>query len=348
MIETQDYLIALGGFISALFLFWIGKPIANKVGLVDKPGGRKQHEGAIPLIGGIVIFIVFAGTGLVADLNDSFPFWALMSAVLILLIVGVIDDRSNVLPWLRFAIQIAVAIFVVVFCGAEIQNLGNLLGFGDIDLGHGAKLFSVVCLVLLMNAFNMIDGLDGLAGGFMAIVLAWLFAVFYQGGVDNHAIALLLLFTPLMMFLLLNMRHPLRKKASVFLGDAGSLSLALLLGFFVMTAGKESGGQSLVPPVTIMWFVGLPVIDAFSIFFTRLKNGRHPFQADRLHLHYQLVDRGFSAGQATALLLALTFIFCLIGYSAAVTNIPEYIYAYSWSSLLLGYTAYNLRQYKQI
>lgn len=336
-------LLAFVGFFMTLALFWGLRPIANKIGLVDNPGGRKQHDGAIPLIGGLVIVLVFFVLGLIAQLHSAINFLPLMGGVLFLLTVGVMDDKVHVQPWVRFVIQIWVSCYIVVFCGAEIENLGNLLGFGEIDLGYLAKPFSVICLVLLMNAINMFDGLDGLAGGFMAIVLGWLMLVYAQNGHDFHALSILFLLTPLCAFLFLNMRHPLREKASVFLGDAGSLSLGLLVGFFAISAAKGQGTEFILPPVAIIWFVGVPVIDAFSLFFVRLKKGGHPFEADRLHLHYKLVDRGFSPKNTVYILLGLSFVFCAIGYFAVVLDVPDYILTYSWTAILAGYTAYNLK-----
>jgi len=357
-ITTNTDLLALIGFVFSLIAYQLAKPLAVKMGLVDLPdkkGGRKRHEGAIPLIGGLVIVLMFWLLGALAGLNDinndlfiygTLPFNYLMGGVLFLLAIGIVDDKANVHPWARFVIQFWLAAYIVVFCGAEINNLGNLLGFGDIQLGYITKPFSVVCFVLFMNAFNMMDGLDGLAGGIAAIILGWLMVIFTKYDAPLYAAAILLLLAPIYAFLFYNYRHPFRKKASIFLGDAGSLSLALLIGFFAMSAAKNVGGEFMIPPVVIIWLFGVPVIDAFSLFFVRLKNGRHPFQPDRNHIHYKLIDWGFSPAQATNALLALTFLFCAIGYLGHKAGAPDYVLCYSWSAILLGYTFYNLKHDK--
>ena len=344
MTSTLPYpLLAFVGFCMTLALFWGLRPVAAKIGLVDQPGGRKQHDGAIPLIGGLVIILVYFVLGLIAQLHQAINFMPLMGGVLFLLTVGVMDDKVHIQPWVRFVIQIWVSCYIVVFCGAEIENLGNLLGFGEINLSYAAKPFSVTCLVLLMNAINMMDGLDGLASGFMAIVLGWLMLIYFQNGYAIEGSTILLLLAPLAAFLFLNMRHPLREKASVFLGDAGSLTLGLLVGFFAISAAKGQGTEFILPPVAIIWFMTVPVMDAFSLFFVRLKKGGHPFEADRLHLHYKLVDHGFNPKNAVYVLLGLSFVFCAIGYFGAVLNVPDYILTYSWTAMLAGYTAYNLK-----
>ncbi len=157
-------MLAAVGFFASLILFIVGKKIAPLVGLTDAPdiitGGRKNHEGSIPLIGGLVIIPVYTILVLYAGVQELLPLYWLMPAVILLLIVGVVDDRFHIMPWVRFIIQIWVAAFVVVECGAELTNLGNLFGFGAIEMGWFGKIFAVTCLVLLMNAINILDGVD--------------------------------------------------------------------------------------------------------------------------------------------------------------------------------------------
>ncbi|HPF77740.1 MAG TPA: MraY family glycosyltransferase, partial [Alphaproteobacteria bacterium] len=163
METSQLILIALVGFWASLALFKIGIVLAGKVGLVDKPGGRKIHDGAVPLVGGLIIVPVFAVLCYMADLPSLMLLSPLFGGVLLLLIIGALDDKFHIHPWARFVIQIWLACYIVIFCQGEIENLGNLYGFGDVHLGWFAKVFSVTCLVLLMNAINMLDGMDGLA-----------------------------------------------------------------------------------------------------------------------------------------------------------------------------------------
>jgi len=331
------------GFIVSLVLFFISKKLAVKAGLTDHPGGRKDHEGAIPLIGGLVIFPVFAGLVLVADFQNSLPLYGLLAAAFLLLIMGAADDRFHIMPWVRFILQIWVATFVVVVCDAKLTNLGNLFGAGDANLAWGDEIFSVTCLVLLMNAINMLDGVDGLVGSFMLAALGWLAFAFYQVGELTVLFAILFLIVSILGFLVFNGRYPFHHKASVFLGDAGSLSLALLLGYFAIIAAQEGGGHQILAPVSIIWIMTLPIVDTFAVFFVRVKQGRSPFDADRLHAHYNLIDAGYTPGKTTLILFIFSLVAGAIGYYAPLYGVPEYVLLYSWSVIWLGYTYYRLK-----
>ncbi len=343
-------IIALAGFIASLILFKVGIKYAARIGLVDNPGGRKQHDGAIPLIGGLIIIPVFAVLSLFAGLQNSMLLLPLLGGIFLLLSVGALDDRFHIHPWVRFVIQIWVASYVVVFCGGEIENLGNLFGFGDVHLGWMAKPFSVTCLVLLMNAINMLDGMDGLAGGFVAVALGWLIFAAYQAGFFVPLWAMLFLLVPIIAFLVFNARHLFCKKASVFLGDAGSLSLAVLVGLFAINMAQSASTPEIpelrqaIPAVVIIWIMTLPIMDTFAIFFVRMKQGRSPFEADRLHAHHKVIDYGLPPEKATPLILFFALISGGIGYFGIQMGVPEYVLLYSWSAILAGYTYYNLKK----
>lgn len=343
MLIESYYLLALTGFVASIILIFFGKKIAFAIGLVDAPGGRKNHEGAIPLIGGIVIVPVFAVMTLYAGLQDVLPLYSLLAGVAVLLLMGFQDDRTHILPWVRFIVQIWVASFVVVECGVELSNLGNLFGFGDTELGGGSKIFSVVCLVLLMNAINMLDGVDGLLGSFLIVAFGWLAFVFWSMGQVEIAHTILLLLVPIIAFLMFNARYPFHSKASIFLGDAGSLSLALLLGYFAILSAQNVGADQILHPVSIIWIMTLPIVDTFAVFFVRVKQGRSPFDADRLHTHYKLIDYGFSPATTTFLLFFFAVMTGAIGVFAPRFGVPEYILLYGWSIIWLGYTAHRLK-----
>lgn len=338
---TYPYFVGFG-LIVAFVLFRIGIKYAPKFGLMDKPGGRKTHEGSIPLIGGLIIIPVFAALVYTSGLQTQTFLAPLLGGVVLLLSIGLMDDKFHIHPWVRFVVQIWIASYVVIFCDANIGNLGNLFGFGDIQMSYFfGKIFSVVCLVLLMNAINMLDGMDGLAGGFLTVALGWLMVAAYVAGATLAFWGMAFLMTPLVAFLIFNARYPMHKKASVFLGDAGSLSLALIIGWFAIQMAKSP--DPMMSPVVIIWIMTLPIMDTFAIFFTRKKQGRSPFEADRLHLHYKIQDAGHRPAIVTPLLLVLALITGGIGYVGIQIGVPEYVLLYSWSAILLGYTYYRIK-----
>lgn len=344
MDQSQLLLLALGGFWASLAFFKIGLIVARKIGLVDQPGGRKTHEGAIPLIGGLIIVPVFAALSYAAHIPDLMTLSPLFGGVILLLVIGALDDKFHIHPWARFVIQIWLACYVVIFCHGEIENLGNLFGFGDVHLGWFSKVFSVTCLVLLMNAINMLDGMDGLAGGFVAVALGWLMLAAYNTNFMVPFWAMAFLLVPVLGFLFFNARHPLRKKAVMFLGDAGSLSLALILGWFAIKMAQVPEPNQVMPAVVIIWIMTVPIMDTFAIFFVRMKQGRSPFEADRLHIHYKIQDMGIDIKYVTPIILGFAVITGGIGYLGIKIGIPEYVLLYSWSAILGGYTYYRIKR----
>jgi UDP-GlcNAc:undecaprenyl-phosphate GlcNAc-1-phosphate transferase len=325
----------------SFLLVEIGKRLAPMFGFVDRPGGRKTHEQAVPLIGGLMIVTVFVAGIFAFDLKTQDIFYLLIGIMLTAL-MGAWDDRAHLLPWLRFCLQIWLACFVVIFAGAELRMLGNLFGFGPIGLNVFSVAFSVTCLVLFMNAMNMLDGLDGLAGGYFFILALALIILGFAGNIAMHPSLIFVLMVPLGIFLFYNMRTPFRNRAAIFLGDAGSLSISLLLGWLAIKT-VTSSSEIYIPPVTIIWLMTVPIVETFSIFFTRMGLGRSPFEADRLHLHYLLKDRGWPPILITPFILSLAAISCAVGVSAAFLPIPEAIYLYSWSALLIMVTFLRIR-----
>lgn len=344
MDHSDLIIIALAGFWASLILLKAGIFFAKKFDLVDQPGGRKKHDGAIPLVGGLIIVPVFAGLCYIAGLPDLMLLSPLFGGVLLLLIIGAMDDKFHIHPWARFVIQIWLACYVVIFCHGEIENLGNLFGFGDVHLGWFAKAFSVTCLVLLMNAINMLDGLDGLASGFISVALGWLMFAAYQANFIIPFWAMAFLLMPILGFMVFNARHPCREKASIFLGDAGSLSLALILGWFAIKLAQVPEPNEIFPAVVIIWIMTVPIMDTFAIFFTRMKKGQSPFEADRLHTHYQLQDCGIDPKLVSPIIWGVAFVTGGIGYLGIKIGIPEYVLLYSWSGILIGYTYYRIKK----
>ena len=348
MLDFTQYPYFAGlGLVVTFILFRLGIKYAPKLGLLDTPdaemGGRKDHEGAIPLIGGLIILPVYAALVYSSALQTQTFLAPLLGGVLLLLTIGALDDKFHLHPWARFIIQIWLACYVVIFCDANIGNLGNLFGFGNVALGElGGKAFSVICLVLLMNAINLLDGMDGLCGGFLLIALGWLMWVALSAGAILPFWAMAFLAVPIAGFLIFNARYPFHKKASAFLGDAGSLSLGLIVGWFAIQMAKAP--DPMIAPVGIIWIMSVPIMDTFAVFFTRKKQGKSPFLPDRLHGHYKIQDvMRWKPQIVTPIMWSLAIITGAIGYYGLEVGIPEYVLLYIWSAILLAYTFWRLK-----
>lgn len=323
--------------LTAVALF-AGRLMALRVGFSDRPGGRKRHDQPVPPIGGLVIVPVFIAISWAAGLEAVIP-WPLATGLGALLLMGAFDDARGIKPAIKFAIMLWTACFVVIFGEMQIGNLGNLFGFGEVELGWLSKGFTILCLALLMNALNMMDGVDGLAGGFCALAVFWFLVVCLGAGGSHSAdgLALGILLAVLLGFLVFNMRAPWCKSASVFLGDAGSLCLGLLLGWFCIRLSQ--GGTKLLEPVTVIWMIALPVMDAFALFIARSLRGKHPFNADRRHLHHRFLDAGLSPARTTAVILSIVAVMALTGFVAQVYVLPHVVLFGLWMILFVIHTA---------
>ncbi len=345
--------ICLTGFALSYILFARGQFLARKLKFVDKAvqdKDRKDHVGAVPPIGGLIIIPVFMLCIILERLLGEvwLVSWPVVAALGAILVMGAVDDKYDLSARFRFIFQFAVATFIVLCAQAKLGFLGSLFGPGETYTGFLAVPFTVLCLVVLMNALNMLDGLDGLSGGWCMIVL-----LIFAGAAALEerwpfVWASLFMIGPLCAFLIFNMRHPWRRKASIFMGDAGALALALFIGWLVirMSQGVENDKYAYVlPPAVLIWVLAVPIMDLFALFFTRLAQKRHPFSPDRYHLHYRLIARGLSTGQATWSMLGITLFLAVIGLGLYVLGTPDYILMYLWIAVLLAHTARTYMKY---
>lgn len=329
-------LFVIAAFAVTVLALWGGRHFALRFGFADHPGGRKRHDHPVPPIGGLVILPVFVGLSWLAGLDAIVPA-PLAGGIALLLLMGAIDDARTISPAVKFALMVLTATFVVIFGEAQIGSLGNLFGFGPVKLEWMSKGFTVLSLVLLMNALNMLDGVDGLAGGFCALVAFWMLIVCAGAGYGAYALTLAILLAAVLGFLVFNMRAPWRRSASVFLGDSGSLCLGLVLGWFCIRLTQGNGAP--LAPVTVIWIIALPVMDAFALFLARSLRGLHPFNADRRHLHHRLLDAGLSPGQTTWVMLGIISVMALTGFAAQAYAVPPVVLFGLWMVLFIIHVA---------
>lgn len=326
-----SFLIA---FITTVAITPLARLIAIKWGYVDEPGGRKIHRAPIPPIGGFVIFTLFIIANMLL-FSFTPQLLSLYAALILLMVTGIIDDKNPVPALLKFIIHFIAAGIIVFGGGAQLENMGNMLGFGDWHLGWFAYIFSVACVVYLINAINMMDGLDGLAGGKSFIILLWLMIGAYMHGDSNTLLHIGLLAAPLLGFLIYNMRHPLRQRANIFLGDTGSMGLGLVIAWFCIHASQ--GDNALYTPISIAWIIALPIIDAFGLFAMRIYEGRHPFAPDLRHFHHHFIHAGFPVGESTFMILSLGFTLGAVGFASSQLNWPESLMTALWVVLWIGH-----------
>ncbi|ANB03184.1 glycosyltransferase family 4 protein [Ectothiorhodospira sp. BSL-9] len=322
-------------------------------GLVDHPGGHRAHRHPTPLIGGIAITVsmllcclvahgLWGGQGL---LEGPLPV-ALIAAMVLLLAVGVWDDARAISVRIRFGAQ-ALAVAVLLGSGVAIFDIGivslDVLPWSWLALAV-ASLITLVAVVGCINAYNLVDGMDGLAAGLGAVTLAGLLWLVMWSGQAPTAMLVFAQLGALVGFLWLNLRVG-RPRALVFLGDAGSTTLGLLLAYWVIVLSQP--GVALLPPESALWLLGVPIVDTLRVMVERWARGGSPFKPGHDHLHHLLQGAGFSVNRALAVMLLVHGLMVVVGLAQAQLHFPPEIMVLGWA-LLLPVSMLGARRLRQV
>jgi len=290
----------------------LGNFAKEKKFLVDIPDrSRKFHTRATPLTGGIgILLAVIISTQIYLDmynLNGYMPEFSLQLyiASIPLLLLFLIDDFKSLRPLYRLSFQIILSLYVIFSTDVYLKNLGDLFGFGEIQLGVFGIPFTIFCVVGIMNAFNMIDGINGLCAG--SAMMALLFIGFYSGLMYDSV--LIIIIGSMIGFLIFNLRF-FGKKRGVFLGDSGSN----LIGFWVAWCAIYSSQNLMyeVEAITMLWFVAIPLLDCVGLIFSRPKRGISIASPGRDHIHHKLM-LNYSAEGSLGIILIISFCTGLLG-----------------------------------
>ena len=307
-------------FLCSFFINAVARGIARKNNiLIDLPDkNRKFHKRATPLTGGISIYIgsilsIYLMQILgIFSIEQSYYQHAILVCGAIIVISFLFDDAIELNSLLRLFIQILVALVFVVWSNAYLINLGDLFGFGSIILSKPLSLiFTTFCIVGVMNAFNMIDGINGLCSGLVFIAMLIL-GIFYNGFIYTQ---LVFAVGAIAGFLIFNLGI-IGKKRWVFLGDHGSNLLGFLTAMAMIGASQELVFD--FSPVTALWIIAVPFLDCIGLILKRFMRGVGPFTADRDHLHHKLMDRGYSAKTTLVIILSLSIFASFLGIALEI------------------------------
>ena len=280
----------ISAFLLALLLLPVIRKVALRIDLVDKPNQRKVHQQPVPLVGGIGVFLASTLTlGLALSFETKpLTFINTYVAAAILLLMGVLDDRFDLKASLKLAIQFVLAHFIYSQ-GIKIESMHGLWGVYELAPWVQYTL-TLTVIAGSINAFNLMDGIDGLAAG---LAIAG-FAVFSLLAMLTNEHGLVLVFLTCMGALLAFLRFNLSKHQKIFMGDAGSLTL----GFVLVVAGirllqsAQTADQASLTALGVVAILLVPVFDALRVFRRRMKSGKSPFSADRTHLHHLILSAG--------------------------------------------------------
>ncbi len=297
--------------------------LAYILGAVDKPNARRVNIKPMPTMGGLAIFIAFNFSTFVL-LREQFPTHELFSVFLaecIIILTGIIDDIRELSPKAKLAGILAASLVIYFLAGIRMNEV-TLPIFGSFQLGWWSLPITIIWIIAITNAVNLIDGLDGLATGVSIIALFTMgvMAYFFLNMTNVYvAIWIFAMVAALIGFLPHNF-HP----ASIFLGDTGSLFIGFMMAVFSLKGLKNVTFISLLMPVVIM---GVPITDTVYAILRRLLNKKPIMQADKHHLHHRLMQLGLSHRQTVLVIYGLSLVFAFISLLYPLSTL--------WGSVLL-------------
>jgi len=313
---------AAASFALCLLAIFGLRPLAIAVDLIDRPGGRKTHHGDVPIVGGLAMFMgIVLGIGLL-PLGEATGA-SFLAACTILVTIGLVDDRFDLSPWTRLPGQVAASIVLIVGSGAVVTTLGAPFGNGELVLsGLGAVLFTVLITMAAINAFNMLDGMDGLAGAMALTSLLAIALASWLAGAPALMGPCFVVAGAIAAFLVFNLPIRLNRPVRCFMGDAGSTLLGFSVAWMCIQATQDP--VRAISPVTALWLVAMPLYELVWSTIRRIVRGVSPFKADSDHFHHLLLKAGFGVRGAFAMFVVLAAFLAAFGLTAFRLGLPDH------------------------
>lgn len=338
MIPSQPIILYTIALICAFIISILSIPriiyVSSRKRLFDVPDNeRKLHKRVVPNLGGLGIFFAYIITASFFVMPGSFNDWHFIAAAsLLLFLLGIVDDLISLSPSKKFMAQFIPSVIVVFFANIRLTSLHGLMGIHELPYWISIG-FSIVGCVFVTNAFNLIDGVDGLAGSAGTLYCLVLGTGMALMGKVSEAIVAFSLIGAIGGFLRYNIAP-----AKIFMGDTGSLIIGftvsvlaiLFINSYDPNTYNSSGLYQFIHSSQGLLLMGLavlsvPVFDCFRVFITRIATGGSPFRADRIHIHHYLQDAGMNATQTTismvllnVIIIAATFLLQDINITVAV------------------------------
>ena len=324
--------------------------VAKKVELYDEPDERKLHPSNIPLLGGLAIF---------AATIFSFTFWAagyfeqqhlfIVASLIILFFLGLRDDIMPLRPSAKIFGQAVAALLVVLFCNIRLLGMHGLFGLHALPVWV-LVFVSVLVILFIINAYNLIDGVDGLAGGLGFIASAVFGVLFYQYNDLLMSVLAFSLCGALLGFLFFNF-HP----AKIFMGDTGSMTLGFILAILSLRFVEVSRSVQLPElfdsrsaPVMVLAILIIPVVDTLRVFTIRIIHKRSPFSPDRNHIHHKLLQLGLKPSWVTLTLYSVNLLFIAAAYVFRKQDPSLVFYLMLANALLFTQLPYLMLKFKKM
>ena len=304
----MNELIIISAFLISLISLIILRPLAFKFNLIDYPTKRKDHQGNIPLIGGICVFFGVSISYFLFIESNTF-FCILLVGSALILVQGVWDDFVNLRAKTKMAFQLCLTAAMIYITDLKLESFGYLFGMSyNIELGILSIPITIIAVVGLTNAINMIDGLDGLASSVVLIAIIGLLSFNIKLDAThftNILFAVVFAMLPFMVFNILSF-----SKMKVFLGDGGSLFLGYIISWLLIYSAENINNFT---PSFALWCVAIPLFDFVAVIIIRIFEKRHLMIADKYHIHHFLENLGFSKNLVLVLTVSFGLNFLLLG-----------------------------------
>ena len=314
-LHNYPYAAAIMSFTIGLLFMPIVIDIARKYNFVVSPNKRASHEGEVPNVGGVNIFISFLltvfpfSTGLLSDVQ-----FALMG-LFIILIVGFIDDLITIkVSWKLFG-ELVAGFFLIVIADVRLSSLHGFLGIYELPV-IWSRLLSLFVFIVVVNAMNLIDGIDGLASGLGILYSVFFGIYFHLTGHQNLALTAFAMAGSLGVFFLFNVFSNRRK---IFMGDSGSLLIGYMFNVFIFSFCEMNAQGNVADcyhmpaaPAVAFTVLAVPLFDTLRVMITRIKKGYSPFKADKNHVHHLLLSLGLRHRDVTFILMGISVSFILL------------------------------------
>jgi len=327
------YFKIFSGFILSFAITFVTVPIVVRISrrknLMDEPGARSSHLRKVPNLGGVAIFFSLGVCAPIFayQLFETYKF--LFPSLVILFYIGICDDITMMRAYKKLLIQILVSVLIVVGSDVRIRSLFGIFGINELNY-FVSIIFSVLTFVILINAFNLIDGIDGLAGGY-SLLSSLLFAIsFYRLGEYNYPLVIFcaIIIGAVLAFLYYNLS--ISRVRKIFMGDTGSMILGFLLAFTainfidIFIAGKASGAPYYhlqTAPIIAVAILILPIIDTLTVIIIRLSKGKSVLVADKNHIHHRVLELGYSHRRTTLYICVYYLLIIVVAYFMRHQNI---------------------------
>lgn len=307
-------LTASVAFIISFLAIPVVLQIADTKKLFDVPDERKVHSHPVASLGGVGIFGGFLLASLLSIqgyMNPEFQYF--FAAALVIFFLGLKDDLIILSASKKFVGQVIAASILIHLGGIRLDSMHGLFGFEELPEAFALAL-SYLTIIVVINSFNLIDGIDGLAAS-LGVLTMLIFGIYFYM-IDYHAYSLLAfaLAGSLVAFLIFN-HHP----AKIFMGDSGSLMIGLVNSILVIKFINVASESTVAVPIDSTVAIGfailiVPLLDTLRVFAIRIFNGRSPFTPDRNHVHHHLLARGMSHPAVTFTCVAINIGFIVIAY----------------------------------